>query len=147
MKETEVAQFPARIAVRDNLRYGVVTTIMVALFATIGYFLVMSTAPKGAEVYSSMIATVTGAFAFYFLYKVVSRHAAKNERNRLHFSQLLRNTAWRELTAVLSLEATELVASGRAVRVNGYDVWLKKHGRTVSLMTNKTIGIRQLQNL
>jgi hypothetical protein len=146
MKETEVAQYPARIARRDNTLYVLTATVLVTLVATVGFLLVRSTAPVGAEAYDVPFITVTASFAFYALYKLISRNAARNERNRLHFSQLLRNTARHELTAQLSLEDAERVATGGVVRLHGYNIWLKRNGSKVSLMTDKVIGIRQLQN-
>jgi hypothetical protein len=146
MKETEVAQYPARIATRDDFLYGLTATILVSLVTTVGFLLARSTAPAGMEAYDAPLITVTASFAFYVLYKLVSRNAVKNERNRLQFSQMLRSTTRRELSAQLSLEDAERVAIGGVVRLYGYNIWLKKNGSKVSLMTDKVIGIRQLQN-
>lgn len=145
MMETEVARYPARIATRDDFLYGLIATLLVALTTTVGFLLVRSAAPAGVEAYDAPLITVTASFAFYVLYKLVSRNASRNERNRLQFSQLLRSTARRELTAQLSLEDAERVAVGGVVRLYGYSIWLKKNGSKVSLMTDKVIGIRQLQ--
>lgn len=145
MKETAVANYPAKLAVRDNLLHGMIATVLVSLIATVGFLLIRSTAPAGAEAYDSMLIIATGSFAFYALYKLVSRNMARNERNRLQLSQLLRSSARHELTTLMSLEAADRIANGHVVRMNGYSVWLKRNGSKVSLMTDKVIGIRLYQ--
>lgn len=145
MKETAVATYPAQLAVRDNVLYGLTATALVSLVTTVGFLLVRSTAPTGVEAYDAPLIIVTASFAFYALYKMVTRNAVRNERNRLQFSQLLRSTARRELTALLSLEDAERVATGGVVRLHGYSIWLKRNGSKVSLMTDKVIGTRQRQ--
>lgn len=145
MRETEIAKYPAGIAVRDNFLHGFVATIFVSVIATVGFLLVLSTAPKGIEGYNGMLIAVAVAFSVYALHKLVSRNMARNERNRLQLSQLIRSSARTELTALVSLDDADRIARGRVVRLYGYNVWLKKTGSTVTLTTDKLIGIRLYQ--
>ena len=145
VKETEVTRFPARIAVADTIRYGILSAVAIISVACTAFLLIHTYGPKGIEEFDPMFVPSLVGFSLYSIYKAISLNMRTNDRNRMHFSQLIRNTVRRELTGFLSLEDVGRITTGGVAQTNGFRVWLKRDGREVLLMTDKTIGMKPLQ--
>lgn len=145
IKETEIARFPARIAVADTFRYGMLSAIAISSAFLTVFLLIHRYGPLGIEEYDYMFGTSLAGFGFYAVYKAFSLNATTNERNRLAYRHSIRNTVRLELTSFLRTEDVDRMVTGKAVQSNGYLIWLKRSGRDVALMTNKQMGVRQRQ--